>query len=345
MEGSRPVRQRGFGLSEMMISTALGLLLIAAAVQVFLGSSAAYRYNQALAEVQGAARFAMHVLGHDLRLAGYSGCPASIDPLPSVADGPYASLRVISEQAVKRGITADNLLHDPLAAPDEQLPGSAAADSDALRLAYMRDYGVRIAGPANSLSANLKSSGNPGNWEAEDNLLVTDCRHADLFAVTGVGRSGGAVAIAHASDENTSNNLSKIYDENARVLEPYAVVYYVGDSDGGLYRKQYFAETAGTATYTELVPEVFDMSVRYGVDTGGDRAPDVYRAQKAVDDNDEWDDVVAARIGLGVESDTRVGDDAGREAFEILGKEVQPPDDGRLRRVFTTTVALRNRTP
>lgn len=330
-----------------MIAMVLGLLLLAAVVQVFLGTGAAHRYNRALAEVQDGARFAMHVLRHDLRLAGYSGCP---DPLidrasPAAGGSPYGSARVIARRALAAGITGDNLLADALAMPDDELPGSADPESDALRLAYMRDYGVRVAGPANSLDANIKVDGNPGGWKAGDELLVTDCRRADLFTATDVNRSGGTVTIAHAGDRNSDNKLSKIYAQGTRVFDPYAVVYYVRNGAGGLYRKQYFAETASTATYTELVPRLSGLTVRYGVDDDGDRIPDAYRRAAAVENGDAWPDVVAVRLGFIVASATPIGNDAGREALDVLGRSLAPPDDGRLRRVFTTTVALRNRVP
>jgi hypothetical protein len=37
------------------------------------------------------------------------------------------------------------------------------------------------------------------------------------------------------------------------------------------------------------------------------------------------------------------GGQRGFGLVEILGAAVNPPDDGRLRRVFTTTIAFRNR--
>lgn len=339
-------RQGGFGLVELMIAMVLGLLLVSAAVQVFLGTSASHRYIQALAEVQDGARFAMHVLGHDLRLAGFSGCPRPLaGRAPSAAAGsPYGNARVIARTALDVGIDGDNLLDDALALPDDELPGSADPDSDAVRLAYMRDYGVRVAGPANGPTANLKVGDNPNGWDEGDELLVTDCRRADLFAATDVSRTGGTVTIAHASDRNTDNKLSKVYEEGTRVLDPYAAVYYVRDG-GGLYRREHFAETVATDSITELVPGVTVLVVRYGVDVDGDRVPDVYRTAAEVENDDQWAGVVTVRLGFVVASTIRIGNDAAGETLDVLGRQVEPPDDGRLRRVFTNTVTLRNRVP
>lgn len=344
--------QRGFGLVEMMIAMVLGLLLLAAAVQVFLSTRASQRYNQALAEIQDSARYAMYTLTHDLRLTGYTGCAALASSSPSVAGGtPWGPVNVIADAAINAGITQDNLLANPLAAPGNQLPSSADNGSDALRLAYMRDYGVRVIDPTphggTPSNANIKVSGNPAGWEQDDVLLVTNCRQADLFAATSVSQAPGGkpwINIAHANSNNTNNRLSTIYAPGARVLEPYAAVYYVHE-DGGLYRREYFARPAAAAVIDELVTGVSDMVVRYGVDNNGDGTPDAYRNQAQVTAANVWSNVATVRVGFVVGSQTRIGNDAGDDDLSVLGVTVDPPDDGRLRQVFTTTIALRNRVP
>lgn len=329
-----------------MIAMVLGLLLVSAAVQVFLAVSTSHRYGRALAEMQDSARFVMHVLTRDLRLAGYFGCPVPpASDIPSAYRAvPYGSIGVISREAIEAGIDEENLFDEALVSPDEELPGSADPDSDALRLAYVRDYGVRVESSAASSDANLKLTGNPGDWEAGDELLVTDCRRADLFTATGVSHAGGTVTVAHAGDRNTSPRFGKAYRMGARVLEPRAVVYYVREG-GGLYRREHFAETGATDSIIELASNVSDLRVRYGVDTDNDGVVDVYRAGEKIDNRGEWFDVVAVRVGFVAVSATRVGNEAERASLEVLGRSVNLPDDGRMRRAFTTTVALRNRVP
>lgn len=343
-----PARQSGFGLVEMMIAMVLGLLLVAAAIQVFLSTRASQQYNQALAEIQDSARFAMHTLTHDLRLAGYTGCPGGQSSAPTVAAGsPYGQVNVIATSARNAGVTEANLLTNSLADPAAELPGSADPGSDAIRLAYMRDYGVRVVDPAATVDANLKVSGNPAGWERDDELLVTNCSRADLFAATGVSQDTGGnpwVNIAHGSANNNTNNLSTIYQPGARVLEPYAAVYYVRQDDDGLYRREYFAETDPAAGINELVPGVTDLAVRYGVDTNGDRTPDLYRTTAQVTNNNQWASVVSVRVGFVVSSQTLIGNDAG-DNLSLFGNTINTPDDGRLRQVFSTTIALRNRVP
>lgn len=344
MSGRR--QDSGFGLVEMMIAMVLGLLLVSAAVQVFLGVSASHRYSRALAEVQDSARFVMHALTRDLRLVGYFGCPVPpVSRLPSEIEvAPYGSIRVISRKAVETGIDGETLFDEALTLPGRALPDSADEGSDALRLAYVRDYGVRADSPAAMAAANLKLNANPADWDAGDELLVTDCRQADLFTATNVSRAGGVVTVAHAENRNTDPGFGKAYREGARVLDPRALVYYIRDG-GGLYRREHFAETEATDSIIELAPNVSDLIVRYGVDGDADGMVDVYRTGEVVESDNEWSDVVAVRVGFVAASATQVGNEAGETTLKVLGQSVNPPDDGRLRRVFTATVALRNRVP
>lgn len=329
----------GFSLVELMVAMVLGLLLVAAATQVFLSNRASYRFNEALATIQDNGRFALHTLTHDLRMSGYSGCPRSLDP----------NVSVISQDAVDAGVDEEDLFAS-IALPGADLPATAIADSDAFLVAYLRDHGVRVS--VDSVGAEFKTAANPAGWKQDDILLVVDCLRGqgDLFTATTVSKSAGVVAIAHASDGNTTNKLTQTYTDRAKVLAPYMAMYYVGDTGEtdaagnpvqSLYRWHVFPSAADTTRVPEpLLQGVENLVIRYGVDDNADRAPDRYVDVDAVSD---WGRVTALRLGLVLRSEHPVG--AENETLALLGTTVEPPDDGYLRHAFTTTVALRNRAP
>lgn len=68
--------QKGFSLVELMVALALGLLLSAAAIQMFLTSQQSMNVQQGSSEVQENGRFAIDFLMADIRKAGMR--PASI---------------------------------------------------------------------------------------------------------------------------------------------------------------------------------------------------------------------------------------------------------------------------
>lgn len=67
----RPLQQQGFTLMELMVALALGLLITAAAVQVFIGGLLTSRMQEANAELQNSGVFGLDYVTRDLRLANY----------------------------------------------------------------------------------------------------------------------------------------------------------------------------------------------------------------------------------------------------------------------------------
>ncbi|MDO6452961.1 PilW family protein [Neptunomonas phycophila] len=63
--------QAGFSLIELMVALVLGLVLMGAVVNSFLSSSQTYRVQEALSRSQESARFALEIIGQELRMAGF----------------------------------------------------------------------------------------------------------------------------------------------------------------------------------------------------------------------------------------------------------------------------------
>ena len=105
----------------------------------------------------------------------------------------------------------------------------------------------------------------------------------------------------------------------------------IGDNQPTLIRSEFGNDE-------ELVEGVEDMQILYGLDSDGDQFPNQYFDADNVPD---WGDVVAIRIMLLLRSlDDFVTEDPQTYAFN--GAQVTP-NDRRIRQVFTTTIALRNR--
>lgn len=336
----------GFGLVELMVALMLGLLLIGAVMHVLLGQGASQRVSQALSAVQTRARFVLYILERDLRRAGYSGCLNPVTTAPSVAGArPYGDLNIL---ATATSVDGWRDIAQAVAKPrDANIPASANSASGVLRVSYVRDPAVRVVARADGARDALQISGNPAGWEAGDHLLVTDCRVADLFTATNVNSTLIAHAVNGGDGErrNAQAALAKRFGDDARVFEPYGVIYYIRDSGEGsrraptLYRRRVVPEVRNSRA---LVKGISHLRLRYGVDTGGDAGPEQYLDAGAVAD---WSTIVAVRVGFVAESPRPVGSDMGM-TLRLFGSELNGlPEDGHLRRVFTTTVALRNRLP
>lgn len=104
--------QRGFGLIEVMIALALGLILVLGVVQIFLSSKQGFVLQQSAALMQENARFILSRISRELRMVNMYGCldlqrlPQSIrDEIPAVFDTPisYTSNTLTIISAVPNG--------------------------------------------------------------------------------------------------------------------------------------------------------------------------------------------------------------------------------------------------
>ena len=82
----------GFGLIELMVALALGMLVVLGMTQLFASSREAYLGQQSSAMLQEDARFVLSKITQDIRQAGMLGClaVAAIDNAPVAFDRPIS---------------------------------------------------------------------------------------------------------------------------------------------------------------------------------------------------------------------------------------------------------------
>ena len=210
-----------------------------------------------------------------------------------------------------------------------------------------------------------------GCFSQFDTAVISNCEAASVFVVTD---SSPTTSIAHAfnvtSGSRTIRHASGLGNtEEANFKLCYGpggilpdgtnvdgstlnrivnVVYYIGTGTGGgpsLFRM----ENGGTPS--ELIEGINDMQILYGEDTDGDNAVNGF---VTADNVNNWSNVLAVRLNLLVQSlDDNVvptaqtlyydrdGDDQVDTTAGSNDELIAP--DNRIRRVFSTTVALRNR--
>ena len=96
-------RSAGMTLVELMIAIALGLLLVAVVIQIYIGSHASYIKQEDLSRLQENGREALSILGRNLRMAGYTSTP-----MPGNAGTVFVS-PTLAIQGVDNGASPDTL--------------------------------------------------------------------------------------------------------------------------------------------------------------------------------------------------------------------------------------------
>jgi len=268
---------RGVGLIELMVSIAIGLLIVGALSSVFLSTTRTSRTQDASAQLDDSGRFALESIARVVRLAGYRnwGGPQSNPP----------------------GYTGTG---------DPSLNGVDGNDAD---VGFSDVLAIRFhgSGPVAGLADGT----------------ITDC--------TGVPVAEGATL----ADRRTNTfSVARVNNALRLMCDP------------------------GTGAVA-LASDIESFQLLYGLDlVGSDRVPDRWASAAQV--AGQWEQVVAVRISIlmSAAANTRgaIVDD---NTYQLFGPDYADGSDlgvtidasgrdadyrGRLRKVYSTTVFLRNRT-
>lgn len=354
---------RGLSLIELMVSMAIGLVLVAAIGYAYLGGSAAYRQQEALARMQEGARFAFETLTYDVRMAGFTGCRST------------TSVNVLNGNDWYGNLFNRALMGYETGTMPPGVGGSTADSLVVLRADNSKEYVVTGHNP---LAAQFDVAGTHDLKQGEI-LVVTNCDHTATFQMTNpttnnvVHNSGNVTnpgnctkgfgetaAGSGVPDCTTTNGVAYTFAPGSRLLRMSGNIYFIAANPAGvpsLYRQRLVASGGNAATTAEeLVEGVEDMQIRYGVDTSSpatcsqsDGTVDTYVTASAVTatapcatDEDDWKKVLSVRVSLLMRTENGIVSQA-QSYFYDNPMVATTAADRRLRKVFTTTIAVRNR--
>lgn len=343
--------QHGLTLIEMMIAMAISLIVLSALTYIYLGSRTAYRANDNLARVQESGRFALGFLAQEIRNASYAGC----NTRNLSTDGDTLFNITASPAVVFRG-PGDGVLAAQNDSAWSSGTTTARLRGDALTLRRGSGVQIPIVEAADHANRRITIAHNGASmpFQRGELVVLADCENAMLFritnspAATAIGNFPTALEYAVDGGETGGNAATitpKRFPLGSRpIAMRFATTsYFIGANSAGrpaLYR------TNGAAA-EELVDNIEDIAFDFAIDNGGANGtgPDSYVRASGVTD---WNSVVSVRITL-----VAVGPETGittnsrpiaiRDANNDGTLDAQTPTDGRLRQVFSTTVALRNR--
>jgi len=372
----RPGAARGLSLIELLVAIALGGILMGGAITLFINNRAAYEITNDMARLQESARFALHMMTEDLRMAGYVGCVndfTKVNDNTGIAEGELASFAHAIE-GYESGAAAW--------APSGHVGGAPfLADSDGITVRYFDGDRSRTGTLVDNEVINQSpQDANPTNPviivrtptftpTVGQLFSVADCGATDVFTVTATGTDAGT-----GSPTLTANALQRSYESlnRAMVAPAVGVRYHVDTNPAGqpaLFRTVADDTDPTVEIAEELVDGVQSLQILYGVDSDQDGLPNAFisAGESIADPNDntrtvelldrnDYLSVVAVKIALLMTTVDAFGNtpddqvyDVGDERFCRAGLVAVPActrtfadDDFRRRRVFQTTVAVRN---
>jgi type IV pilus assembly protein PilW len=349
----RHKHQLGLSLIELMIAIVIGVLLMAGTAGLLISNKRIYKEQNEMGRLQENARFAMEILIRDIRRAGYAGCVDRVNAVTNHLNNAGADTYMGSFNVLVEGSEAASNWYP---SNSNEAVADMVAGSDAITIKFFQPTGIATDTTMNNASAEIDVD-TPGVIQPGDIIALTDCDSADIMQITGIT---GTQALQHQTGTMTPGNatqaLSKQYQDDSSVERLVVRRYFVGTNpntgETALFRlgpdTRDVDDIDGDGDTTEILPQeviegVENMQVLYGEDTAGnDLIADTYVTADAVTN---WNNVVSARISLLMRT---IKEDftapLNTNVYNLLGTAVDPnPDDHRRRRVFTSTIDIRNR--
>lgn len=345
---------KGFTLIEVMVALFISTAIVGGILSVFLNTKKTQRFSNAVSEIQESGRLALNHLKQEVRMVGYQGCISYDDEEVNVIAENLSQLMFNQQKFLGYEVENSNWENDT---PFDGLV-TAKIGTDAFSIGRITDLDTSLTGPEVN-NANIQVVNSPRlNFKQDDLVLISDCENADLFnIVNNPNGNGKALTLTHSRGGNTANKLSKVYKNADAVISSYKnSVYFVqdtgrknpqGDSVFALYRAQGPAYTP-----EELVEGVEHMQVLYGESLPLGQVRYVPADQTGPDIN--WNNVKSVKIALLVTSHHGVRNTEDASTYELLGTDIVPPSNSRgikhsgnkrLKKVFSTTINIRNRAP
>ncbi|MBS7458013.1 PilW family protein [Coralloluteibacterium stylophorae] len=296
---------RGMSLIELMIAMALGLVVVGAAIGIFLSNARTYRATESLGRVQENVRIAFELMARDLREAGGNPCSSEV-PLANVAS------EAGTAWWAGPGSWGGGLRGFEGAFPDAAPAfgtgsGARIAGTDAVQV-VQGGYEVSTVAAHDVASGRFTLNTPQPRIAAGDLVLVCDARQASIFRAGSV--AGTAVTVAEGG--NCSRNLGmpacsgaplQYSGGNAVLTRVHATRWFVGVNARGapaLFQARARVQAGGIAVRSdEILEGVTQMQLAYQLTDG-----DAFLPASAVPD---WSEVAAVRVELTIEGDERVG--------------------------------------
>ncbi|MEE4146685.1 MAG: PilW family protein [Halieaceae bacterium] len=316
--GGRVAPHRGLSLVELLLALALGVVLSFGAMNLLLHSKRSFVEAEELARLQENGRHALRYLSHELTMAGYLATLLPATPLESLEAGSPCFEHLMAAAAAIEHVDDVNVAGET-SGGGEDLP-------DDCLLAGRHLPGTDLLLTRRTVSAPVLAAGVASG--------AVDPQAIYLHAVAGPGSArlqrGGQGVLA--GDELWE------YVPQVIFLRNYSIAS--GDGVPTLCRKRQGRSTNRMAPAQCLVEGIENLQLEFGIDDDGDGQPDRFEAGP---DRLELAAAVAARIYLLVRSVHRVPGYRNDRSYTLGQTLVEPAFDAHYRRLFQTTVLLRNR--
>lgn len=332
----------GFSLIELLVSMAIGLIIMVAAIAAYLGSADAGRMAEAQSRMNEDAQAALSILSQQIRMAGNNpDQPNRVDnanpALSSLRNPVYGTTSLVL-------IGTNTTSQMSIRGCDGTFTNINATNTTTTGL----DALTCVAGGTNTVPDSIAVSYEADRYNTiptgGTSTFPTDCLGNKLPVVT-------ATVTTIAAGTATAANVTYTVADNRFYIGTATVANVVTPS---LYCKG----NGGASAQMPMVENIESLQFLYGTLAATTTAttatiagylPATEIATESsmallASDADRWAKVATVRICVLVRSENQVVSDAVSAQYtDCAGTLVTNPPDRRLRKAYTTTVVVRNR--
>ena len=329
----------GFSLIELMVSLTIGLIIAVAAVSAYLGAASAGKMAEAQSRMNEDAQAALSILTQQLRMVGNN---------PKRANRMNASTPTLAS------------LRNPVFLPTPTYAGFSVTPGTFTLAGFTNLRGcdgrfANITSTTATIDTLDTSTCAAGTSTLPDSISVI--YEADRFNTIPTSTGAPTDCLGNALPVITAQMPTVVGTATATTGVTYTVAenrFFVGTSTAIVSPSLYCKGNGGASTAQPLVENVEDMQLTYGTMNTAATATGVagyLRADEILSNADlaalandasRWGKVITVRICVVIRSETPVVSDADSAKYlDCAGNLVDAPDL-RLRRAYSTTVALRN---
>ena len=371
---SSPHQMAGLSIVELLVAMVLGLSLTVGVLEIYTGNDATERSREANARIQENGRFALSYLNQELNSAGYLGCQSNQDDgnTNNILDTPPAHFQPeVGLQGWESNGTDPGDVFNSLdaVATVSSTNGSWLTSGGNVMPTLQVVPGSDIIrtwntspeiGSVNSITPGANPVINISDIDivAGDILVLNDCEHVDWVQACAVATGAGStlnVTLSTGCNPGNIANPPVTVNVGAEVMKLEGTVLYVGKRNNNaanppaLFRAR-LGTTASPTVIEELIEGIESIQFVYGINTDEDsrNTVDTYLPADQIPATD-WGRVVSVQASLLLQSPEDSIVPAAQQyqfngvVYDGQGANGNLPQDRRLRRVFNSTISIRNR--
>jgi Tfp pilus assembly protein PilW len=314
----------GMTIVELLVSMLLGLLLIAGMVSAYLSASRHYAYEEQLARMQENGRYAMRVLAREFAMAGfYGGLPSSMG-IPAASVGSDCS---VDDWALDARNPLDLVNDYAGQSPPVSQHLTAFSCLDRTAIALNTDLvAIRRTAAEASLQRGIPA----------ETLTSSTVDAWYLRVVSGVAPAWEKLRPTDLRSPSRALPSLSYWEAISRIL----FIRRYSEERGDAIPSLCMETLAGDAfTARCLVEGVENLQFEFGIDTDEDGVPNRYLPAPTAA---QMQNAVAVKIHLLLRSIGTLPGHRDDKAYHLGAKSLSATHDAYLRRVFSSTVLLRN---